>query len=192
MIKAGKEQKQLVIELLTEAFNYNQSVNYIVRQDKRTERIAALMDYSFEMCNLFGAVYLSEDKNACALVLMPHLRKFSFYAVWLDMKLIFKAIGLSRVFKALGRESAIKKIQPKIPMAYLWFIGVDPKFQHQGIGTMLLRDVIQQAYFLSLPVFLETSTLDNLPWYDQEGFEKYGELDLGYHLFFLKRLSGKR
>jgi len=48
MINAKRTDKGLVTELLSAAFNDNLSVNYIIRQeDKRKERILALMDYSF-------------------------------------------------------------------------------------------------------------------------------------------------
>eukprot|EP01037_Dinobryon_pediforme_P007121 gene7121-7187_t len=94
-------------------------------------------------------------------------------------------IGLT-IHQALNRESAIKKLQPKVDMAYLWFIGVDPIVQHKGSGSKLLSEVIDLANRQILPVFLETSTLTNLPWYKRFGFEIYEELDLGYKLYFLK------
>lgn len=72
-------------------------------------------------------------------------------------------------------------------MAYLWFIGVNYLFQHAGTGSNLLNEVIEFAQQKDLPVFLETSTNENLPWYNRFGFQIYSELELGYKLFFLKR-----
>jgi ribosomal protein S18 acetylase RimI-like enzyme len=179
----------LVVELLTRSFKDNQSVNYIIRQDGKSEqRIRALMDYSFKVCLMFGDVWLSADRKACALVLYPHQKKITFKSVWLDLKLIVKAIGISGIGKTLNREAEIKKLQPKEPMAYLWFIGVNPLDQHQGKGGKLLWEVITNAGKQGLPVYLETSTLRNLPWYEYFGFQIYGQLDLGYELYFLKRL----
>lgn len=71
-------------------------------------------------------------------------------------------------------------------MSYLWFIGVDPEYQNTGIGTQLLHDVIAYSRQKNRPVYLETSTLKNLPWYKKVGFQIYQELDLTYKLFFLK------
>jgi GNAT superfamily N-acetyltransferase len=192
MVKANVKQKNLIIDILVAAFKDNQSVNFIVRQDeKRLRRIAALMDYSFEMCHHFGDVWITEQQDSCALLLYPHLRRFSLLAIWLDVKLIFQAIGISNIFRALKRESLIKKIQPKEPVAYLWFIGVDPKAQHEGRGSDLLKEIIETATLKGLPVFLETSTLANLPWYEKFSFEIYNQLDLGYTLYFLKRTVDK-
>jgi hypothetical protein len=192
MTRANVKQKNLIVDLLTSAFKDNQSVNFIVRQDeKRLKRIAALMDYSFEMCHHFGDVWLTEQKDACALTLYPHLKKFSLLTLWLDIKLIFKVIGIGGIFKALKREGRIKKIQPKTPMVYLWFIGVDPAVQHSGRGSQLLSEIIGSAEKMDLPVYLETSTLSNLPWYQKFGFEIYSQSDFGYTLYFLARNPDK-
>ena len=192
MLKVNSAKKQLAIEILTGAFNNNKSVNYIVRQDsRRLLRIKALMAYSFDMCMEFGDVFFSENGEACALILYPHLKKFSFYELWLDIKLIFKAITIFGIQKTLNRESKIKAIQPKEPMAYLWFIGVNCLLQHEGTGSNLLNEIIEFADRKQLPVYLETSTHENLTWYNRFGFHIYSELDLGYQLFFLKRQLDK-
>ena len=187
MVIADKNDKNRIVEILSLSFYDNLSVNYIIGHKQSSKRIRALMEYSFEQCYLFGNVYLSDDKNACALILYPQKIRISFKAIWLNIQLIFKAIGVSRIFKALKRESAIKKLHPKIDMAYLWFIGVDPLEQHKGCGSALLTDILAMANNLNLPVFLETSTLKNLPWYERFGFEVYHKLDLTYTLFFLKK-----
>lgn len=184
---ATRRDKPRVTDLLSAAFNDNQSVNYIIRQDdKRRQRIRALMDYSFEVCFRFGKVWLSEGGTGCALVLYPHQKRTTLQTIWLDIKLIFTAIGIDGIARAMKREALIKEKQPKEPMAYLWFIGVSPLYQHTGIGSSLLKEVIAEAESKALPVFLETSTLQNLPWYRRFGFQSYDELTLTYTLHFLK------
>ena len=187
MVRADYKDKQLVVDILSRSFDQNMSVNYIVKQDgKRAERLSKLMEYSFDICYLFGDVFLSDDRSGCALVLLPEKKKTTLKSILLDLKLIFKSTGLSNIKKALDRESKIKKLHPADPMYYLWFIGVDPKVQNKGTGTTLLKDVIQQAEAKNRSVYLETSTLKNIPWYEKFGFKVYNELDLGYRLFFLK------
>ncbi|SDM83729.1 GNAT family N-acetyltransferase [Pedobacter antarcticus] len=188
MIKAEKNHKSHVIEILTSSFDDNQSVNYIVKQDiKRKERIRALMDYSFEICFMYGAVYLSDDKKGCALVLYPDKKKFSLKATWEDIKLVLNAIGISRAGKAMSRESAIKSNYPQVPLYYLWFLGVQRSDQNKGIGSKLLNEIILDSQQQHKPIYLETSTIKNIPWYQKFGFEIYNELDFGYKLFMLRR-----
>ncbi|MEJ6979447.1 GNAT family N-acetyltransferase [Pedobacter sp. P351] len=188
MIKATNNDKDLVINILTKSFDANKSVNYIVQQDsKRYQRVKALMDYSFEVCYDFGEVYLSDDKRACALILYPDKKKTNLKSILLDVKLILSCVGVTNIKKALIRESKIKKLQPKEPMYYIWFIGVDPAHQNSGIGTDLLNEIITDSAAKKRPIFLETSTLKNIPWYKKFGFDVYNELDLSYKLFFLKK-----
>jgi len=192
MIRATRADKALIIKILTDSFQSNQSVNYIVKQDhKRLMRIGALMDYSFEMCIRFGDVWVSDNYKACALVLYPHKKRTTFEALLLDVKLIITAIGISNIKKALDRESRIKAKQQKEPASYLWFIGVKPQDQHKGIGSELLTQILTDADSQGLPVILETSTITNLPWYKQFGFSVYDQLELSYRLYFLKREAGK-
>ena len=188
MIRADYKDKGRIIKILAESFDDNKSVNSIIKKDKnRSERIKKLMDYSFEVCYLFGDVFLSENKKACALVLYPDKKKTTLKTMLLDMKLIFSCIGIKNIKKALTRESKIKQVQPKDLMYYLWFIGVDPEYQNEGIGSNLMNDIIADSDKKKRPVYLETSKLKNLPWYKKFGFQIYNELDFGYNLFFLKR-----
>ena len=65
-------QKEVVINILARSFSTNQSVNYIIKQDRhQASGIRSLMDYSYEMCTLFGDVFIAENESACGLVLYP-------------------------------------------------------------------------------------------------------------------------
>jgi hypothetical protein len=188
MIKASRNHKSRVIEILTKSFEDNQSVNYIVKQDsKRSERIKALMDYSFEVCFMFGEVYLSDDQKGCALVLYPDQKSLSIKSALMDVQLLLNAIGLTRVGMAMSRESAIKSNYPKDPIYYLWFLGVINSDQNKGIGSQLLKEIIIDSQKQHKPIYLETSTIKNIPWYKKFGFSIYNELDFGYKLFMLRK-----
>ena len=145
------------------------------------------MDYSFEVCYMFGDVFLSDDRKACALILYPDKKKTTFKSVLLDIKLIFSFIGVENIKKALARESKIKQLQPKELMYYLWFIGVDSECQNKGIGSILLNEIIRDSKHKQRPIYLETSTLKNIPWYEKFGFTVYNKLDFGYELFCMRK-----
>lgn len=188
MKKAIPESYAKIVEILTDAFEVNQSVDLILSAHRNTpRRRAALMRYSLEICQDFGEVWLSEDEKACALILYPQLKKITFKSIFLDLKLILQAIGISGIGRALRRESMIKLKRSKKPMCYLWFIGVDPRYQGKGHGSKLLLEVIAHAEAKGLPIYLETSLIDNIPWYERFGFKLYDELSLNYKLYFFKR-----
>jgi len=187
MIRANHKDKELIVDILAKSFDENKSVNYIVKQDShRTERLRKLMEYSFDVCHLFGEIFLSDDKKGCALIVMPDKKKTTLKSIGLDAKLVTSVIGLSNVKKAMTRESRINKLHPKTPFYYLWFIGVDPSQQSQGTGTKLLKEIIKEGKSKGRPIFLETSTLKNIPWYEKNGFAVYNKLDFGYELYCMK------
>lgn len=187
MIRATPNDKELVAEILIRSFVDNKSVNYIIKQDeKREQRLKHLMEYSFDVCNLFGDVFISDDRKACALVVVTDRKKVTVKSILLDIKLVLSVTGLSNINKAISRESAIQKIHPSIPLYYLWFIGVEPSQQGQGIGSKLLNEIIQKGLSENRTICLETSTLKNIPWYEKHGFKTYRELDFGYKLYCMK------
>src|SRR3954469_21310263 len=144
MKKANPSDKPAILAVLTQSFDDNKSVNYVVKQDeRRVNRIRRLMEYSYNMCNTFGEVWISHDQQACALILFPDKKRFSFRTLIWDLKLALSVIGLSRVNAVLKREAMIKANHPREPVAYLWFIGVNTKVQGKGIGGVLLQEVIR-------------------------------------------------
>jgi len=188
MIRAEYSDKDLIVSILVSSFDDNKSVNYIIRQDsKRGERIKRLMEYSYEVCNLFGDIFLTEDKKGCALLILPDKKKTTIKSILLDAKFAFTCLGISNINKAMKRETKIKQAHPNGLLYYLWFIGVDSSNQNKGIGSQLLQDVISEGQNQNRTICLETSTLKNVPWYEKFGFSIYHEFNFGYKLYCLKR-----
>lgn len=191
MIKANYSDKPLIVEILSKAFDTNNSVNYTVKQDeKRQERIKKLMEYSFDVCYLFGAIYLSDNKKACALTLLPDTKKTTLKTILLDAQLALQVIGLNRIKRVLNRESKIHSGYPKEkPLFYLWFLGVDPAHQGKGIGKALLNEIIAESKKKKRHLYLETSMPDNVPFYQKYGFEVYNQLNFGHTLYCMRTTS---
>src|SRR5258708_30340950 len=190
MKRAVPSQKATIIDILSKSFEDNKSVNYVVKQDNhREDRIKGLIDYSFDVCYSFGEVWISDDENACALILLPHKKKTTLNAALWDAKLALSVIGLTRVNQVLSRESKIKSFHPKDKFSYLWFIGVSNNFQNKGKGSQLLGDIIRDSDAKGKPIYLETSVEPNIPLYKKHGFEIFQTLDFGYTLYMLRRMT---
>ena len=188
MTRVNHSDKELVVRILINSFDDNKSVNHIIKQDsKRAKRIRMLMEYSYDVCNLFGDVFLSDDKKGCALIILPDKRKTTIKSILLDAKLAISCMGLSNTIKAMDREAKIKSIHPEGLLYYLWFIGVSLANQNAGIGSRLLNEIIIEGRKQNRTICLETSTLKNLPLYEKHGFTIYKEFDFGYKLYCLKR-----
>ena len=186
MREATFNDKEIVINIISKSFDENQSVNYVVKQDRdRKKRIALLMKYSFFYGYNFGKIYISEDDKAACILLFSDRKKVTLKSIIWDIKLATKCIGVFRVEKVLKRESAIKKNHPKKPFIHLWYIGVDPMFQNKGVGSKLLNEILLR--YPKKLFYLETSTATNIPFYEKFGFKTVEKIDLGYMLNILKK-----
>jgi ribosomal protein S18 acetylase RimI-like enzyme len=177
-------EKQIVIDILRKSFMDNKSVNFVVKQDnKREARIRKLMEYSYFKGLHFGEIYISKDQKACAIVLDSSRQKTTLKGIWWDLKLVFSCMGISNVKKVLKREGEIKKHHPDFPFLHLWYIGVDPSEQGKAKGTELMGRIIHDSRRFGLPIYLETSTERNFPFYEKLGFKVISEINtLGYPL----------
>lgn len=187
---ATKADKKIVVEILSKSFDDNMSVNYVVKQGSgREQRIKYLMSYAFDVCRDNGVIYLSDQKEACALILYPERKRNPIIKLIQDLKLGIISIGLSKASSVLNREKQLKKYHPNEPYYYLWFIGVHPGSQNQGIGSAFFKDVLSECDENAKIIYLETSVLRNLSWYKKFGFKIFRELPLGYKLYLMLRLT---
>ena len=72
-------------------------------------------------------------------------------------------------------EAALEEDVPG-PRWYLGVLGVAPERQGQGLGSRLMRPILERADGQGLPVTLETGQARNLPLYRRQGFEVLREL----------------
>lgn len=186
MKHANSADKELVVNILTRSFAQNRSVLAAVRRHGNAEKnIRGLMEYAFDLCIRYGEVLLSADKQGCALLLYPDRKPENGYTIWLDIRLVWQAIGWKNLQKVKARRQLIQSVRPEVPMCYLWFIGVNPENRRGGTGGTLLKAVMEIAEKMQRPVYLETSAPENVAWYHKAGFRTYAVTDADYKLYYL-------
>lgn len=185
---AGISDKDLVVNILTGSFLENKSVNYLIPNDKnRIDRIRALMEYSFNVCASSGKVLIDDSNSAVALVSFPERKKTTLRGILWEAALVLNGIGVGNISKAMNREKAISENYPTgVDIYYLWFLAVTKNLQGRGIGSQFMDEIRQDAKQLMRPIYLETSTEQNLPFYERAGFETYKVMDFGYKLYLIK------
>jgi ribosomal protein S18 acetylase RimI-like enzyme len=80
----------------------------------------------------------------------------------------------SRVFEI---SAAMEAQHPAEPHEYLWFLGVQPAWQGNGIGSALMTPVLAQCDIDSKPVYLEATSRANVRLYERHGFDVMGVID---------------
>lgn len=192
MYKATLQDRSCVVNILHSAFEpikIPNSINYVVKQDKkRRKRLRILMEYLFDTSFLFGEVFLSDNRKACILVQFPHKKKVTLKTIKWDLRLAFKCIGFSNIFKVLKRELALKKYHIKDPHIHPIIMAANHEDKGKGFGVRLIMELKKYYENNKLPIIIETTTKENLKLYNKFGFKIFKEThDLDYPLFFLKR-----
>jgi ribosomal protein S18 acetylase RimI-like enzyme len=184
---AKKTERELVVNILAASFDENKSFNTIIKQDdKRVLRIQKVFEYFFDSWYEYGAIYLSDDDCACAVIAFPHLKKITLRSIYMDIKLLF-LIGLSSAKRGFAREGRIKTKHPNTPFYYLLFIGVLPEYQNKGIGGKLLAELVYDSERRKMPMYLETYLPKNIELYKKFGFDIFDELQLGFPVYCMRR-----
>lgn len=189
MLIEKSKDKDRIIDILVHSFSANKSVRTLCGDDEKRRRL--LIEYAYNYCSAFGKVYLSNDRDACALVLFPDRKRTTLKTVFWDIKLLAKVVSLPKLFRVMRREAAINKFHPIHPIYYIWFLGVAPQAQGSGKGSELMDKMLADARLMARPVYLETSTAANLPFYRRHGLEVFHELALDYRIYMLNNRKDK-
>jgi GNAT superfamily N-acetyltransferase len=73
---------------------------------------------------------------------------------------------------------ALDRVHPRLPHWYLGTLGVDPAEQRTGVGSALLRALLEAADAEGLAIYLETDRDENARFYARHGFAVEDELTL--------------
>ncbi|WP_143748863.1 GNAT family N-acetyltransferase [Mesorhizobium sophorae] len=114
----------------------------------------------------------------------------------------FSATGMSGIPGQIGAEpwmrfkqlaECLEAFHPQYapePHWYLAMLGVDPEWQRQGIGELLMQPVFDAADRDGIPCYLEAPTLENALYYQRRGFRVVGETDVpgsSVHIWMMRR-----
>jgi GNAT superfamily N-acetyltransferase len=82
---------------------------------------------------------------------------------------------MGRVLKGVDR---IERTHPEEPHYYLAVLGTEPELQGQGVGSALMRPVLDGCDRDEVAAYLESSKERNIAFYARHGFRVTGEVTL--------------
>ncbi len=190
---AKKTDKQLVVKIISETFWDNPGVNTVIKNDSsKKSRIECLAEYAFEYAQKREGVYLSADKKGVAICFnRMECKKYFLSEIWLQAKLIFNAICISRLTRVMKREKHIKKIRPMDSnYLYFWFFGVLEEARSAGTAKQIKDFIFSISEQKKLPIYAETTVEKNKRVYEFYGFKTYHtwkDIDNNITVWFMKR-----
>ncbi|MCG8702037.1 MAG: hypothetical protein MI922_28540 [Bacteroidales bacterium] len=175
MRKANYNDKDRVVQILSESFDNNPHFNYIIKNDKRRKkRITRLARYAFEYGIQRNGIYISENGYGVAIIFNSDKLKNTLRDYWFQLVLVLKVFGITRSLKVHKLETTIKRIRPTSKQfLYFWFLGVANKGRGSNAARELQQFIFDLSYRKNLPILLETTTMRNKLIYNRYGIKDY-------------------
>lgn len=122
-----------------------------------------------------GASWTTDDHAGAALWSPPGAWRVGLLDMARMGPRMLAALG-SRTAAGLRVLHAIEAPHPREPHAYLRVVGCEPDRQGQGVGSALMRPMLERCDEQGLAAYLESSNERNVPLYRRHGFEVTGEV----------------
>lgn len=116
-----------------------------------------------------GEVVTQDERDGAAVWMRPGEAHVGFLDQLRAAPAIARVAGrdLARLLRA---SDYIDRRHPKTPHWYLPMVGVAPHARGRGLGTALLRPVLERCDAEGVPAYLEASSERNRPLYERLGF----------------------
>jgi GNAT superfamily N-acetyltransferase len=163
-------------DVLTAAFTNDPVFLHIlpVGIRKRTKRIRRIFDMEIPRGLRSGGGWISVDGDGVAMWSPPGFWEPPALQGLLHLPASFATLG-ARMPVAMRTGTLMQARHPKEPHWYLHFLGTEPARQGRGIGSAVLKPMLDTCDAQGLPAYLEATSERNRSLYQRNGFEDHGE-----------------
>lgn len=175
--KATAKDSHQMAETLAQAFDKDPVTNYTLRQDhRRKQAFRDMFRMVIKIMRKNDELYVTEDLEGVALWDPPEKWGLSFFQEIYYLPSFLRNSGLSRLANVNKVVNATKKVHPSTPHMYLFAIGIMPDQSRKGIGSKLMRHMLDRCDRERLPAYLENTNEINMAFYMNHGFQVTSEI----------------
>jgi ribosomal protein S18 acetylase RimI-like enzyme len=166
-------------EALAEAFDDYPWTRWVAGEERRRERMARLYRLWSGIAGAeTGATWLAEEDGevlAVASWVRPGVAPSAETTTLLDREQ--PALLGDRAAVVAAADTAVAMLRPPPPHRLLAALGTRPAARGRGLARALIAEGLRAADADGLPAVLDTSSTDNVRFYESCGFAVAGELD---------------
>jgi ribosomal protein S18 acetylase RimI-like enzyme len=176
IIKLDPGQKKRAAQVVAAAFyDYPMFTFYFPDPGKRSRLLPWYLGNVLTCALHYGEVYTTPEISGVVFILPPGHTQISQseYAkngfLLTPLLLGYRDYTRSQECEKFVADTH-KKVMDDRPHYYLWGLAVDPNQKRRGIGTALMKPVIDKADADEKPIYLETHDEKNVAYYQRMGF----------------------
>lgn len=177
--RAGRSDVKSLVDVLARAFDDDPVPNFLFGTERR-RRHGLRRFFEIQLRHMYlggGEVWTTTDTTGAAMWAPPGKPRPGFRELFWLLPVLPDLMGLGRrAGPAMQLLAAVDRARPREEHWYLATIGTDPSHQGKGVGSALLREVLQRVDREGLPAYLESSKERNIAFYARHGFEVTGEI----------------
>lgn len=172
IFSAGTIQRQKVLSTVLMGFSADPFVRWIYPEAGNYMNFISAFNARWGKAVDTNTAYVVEGFKGTALWLPPNIEadEEAFVKEIEQNVLIEKQESLFKILEEL------EKYHPEVPCWYLPIIAVDPHYQNNGIGSLLMKHALEKIDSDGLPAYLESSNPRNMSLYKRYGFETMGQI----------------
>ena len=178
--EALASERRTVLDVLGRAFFDDPIAMYVYPKDAhRRARYGRFMGLAMDAFEGEGKILTNDIVQAAAIWQAP-LESGHRTGFFKQLRLMTTLLSLTRsgFFRAARMAELMSTHHLREPHWYLAVLGTDPEAQGQGLGSAVMRPILDQCDRTGIPAYLESSKESNLPFYQKHGFEVIDELKI--------------
>lgn len=158
-------------QVLVRAFARDPFHGWLFPDDRvRPARQKLLFERVLAIYARHGVVYTTADRSGVALWDPPRASGPSVLELLSFVFRVLPVFGARAPLIAQGM-APLTTMHPGEPHWYLSILGTDPSHQKSGVGAALLRPILERCDIDGCCAYLESSRIENVPYYERHGFE---------------------
>jgi GNAT superfamily N-acetyltransferase len=164
---------------LADAFHDDPMMAWIYPDaDNRKANSQAFMRAGLEIGFPHGHVYSIAPNAGAAVWAPPDVDMFDDAAITDMFTMLGEQIGGRSEEVGNGLLQINEKHPHDVPHFYLFILGTQRAQQSKGLGSTLMREILDRCDRQGLGAFLESSNIRNVPFYERHGFRVTAEVTL--------------
>jgi len=175
---AGQDLPMLV-ETLVAAFIDDPVMTWVIPDGlRRPQILRAFFEIAVDVNQPYGELYTTDPVPVAGAVWVPPGCQPSGEHAEQLAACYIEAAGEEFADRAVAVLERTDECHPPEPHDYLFILGTRPEWQSRGLGSALLREVLERCDREDRPAYLEASSDGNRRLYLRHGFEVVGEIRL--------------